>query len=259
MDIKWANSRLPPHIQASIDGEEADLSDQEVEFVHSDQDQLDDQFLDALMDSGPTTNQGESVINEALKRIEQANLYQTLINHTLFGPNSARPEIIEHVTNEIRAFAIERLENLLGMRSETKAQAVHIQEQFTEEEAAALRAIAARLLVKPEAPKERNPSVNVVGTQKPVTPSIRQVSPEQPATPTVAAPVAPKVTAPPKTKSRTKKSGSQKDPNRNYAQAGNPNAMTMPRDIVINQPNMSQGVISNGVNLTGAILDALKK
>ena len=57
-----------------------------------------------------------STVNEAIKRIEQAKLYESLLKHDFFAPGSAREEIQSKVTNEIRDFILERLTILVGLK-----------------------------------------------------------------------------------------------------------------------------------------------
>jgi hypothetical protein len=84
------------------------------------------------------------VMFEAQARIEQANLYQTLLNHDLFGPGSARPNILEKVQSEVKEFVLVRLEELLGMKNSSKEVAVKL--PFDEEELSALKALATKVL-----------------------------------------------------------------------------------------------------------------
>jgi hypothetical protein len=265
-NIKWA-PKLPAHIQNSIEGDQGDY-DYDAHGTASDEEFTDEQlesFITGEELQDPTSH-NEGVISEALKRIEQASLYQTLINHSLFSPNSARPEIMHQVEQEIKSFAVERLEILLGMKEESQKFKAPQYDQFTLEEANALKSIAARLLQKTEAPVERTPSVNPISQAPATKPALTQV--QAPATsariatkpaPVVAKPIAPAQQPKAKPAPRTRKSGSEKDPTRNYAQAGNPSALVMPRDLVMNQPNSQAGINVGGVNLSSAVLDALKQ
>jgi len=81
-----------------------------------------EEVLENLEDGLPADFQnGEEyaadVMNSAMQRIEEANLFKTLVNQDIFAPNSARPEILNSVNAKIRQFAIEQLETLLGIRS----------------------------------------------------------------------------------------------------------------------------------------------
>ena len=86
-------------------------------------------------------------IAEAIKRIEQAKLYESLLKHDFFAPGSARPEIQEKVTDEIRGFILQRLEELLGMQMSVSLPASPASD-FNEDEKDALRAVAQRLTKK---------------------------------------------------------------------------------------------------------------
>lgn len=94
-------------------------------------------------------SQTDTVVSEAMRRIEQANLYQTILKHSLFAEGSARPEIIEQVQRELMEFALGRLEALLGMGSTAPATSrgpVKVELPFDDEQVDALKAIANRAL-----------------------------------------------------------------------------------------------------------------
>lgn len=99
------------------------------------------------------------VLNEALKRIEQAKLYEALLNHDLFSEDSARPEIIEAVREEMNTFILSRLEVLMGMRTEESTVTVS---PFSDQEVAALKALAARALSGPAKTTPTAPVINPV-------------------------------------------------------------------------------------------------
>lgn len=60
-----------------------------------------------------------SVLSDANLRIAQGTLYQMIMNHNLFEGMDADPKAVENVQREIRKFARERMEIMLGMRKET--------------------------------------------------------------------------------------------------------------------------------------------
>lgn len=60
-----------------------------------------------------------AVLNDANLRIEQGRLYQMIMNHDLFEGMDADPKSVQNVQKEIRKFARERMEVMLGMRKET--------------------------------------------------------------------------------------------------------------------------------------------
>jgi hypothetical protein len=93
------------------------------------------------------------VLNEAMARIEQANLYKALLGHNLFAPGSARPEIIKAVKKEFKDFIQFRLEVLLGIRPDGKIGSHMgvsgrgmVSSPFDEMEVTALKQIASKLI-----------------------------------------------------------------------------------------------------------------
>ncbi len=59
-----------------------------------------------------------NVVYNARLRLEQARLYEMLINHDIFGGVDVNPEAINTVQNELKNFIVERLEILMGIRTE---------------------------------------------------------------------------------------------------------------------------------------------
>lgn len=60
-----------------------------------------------------------AVLSDARHRLELGRLWEMIINHDLFDNTDADPIAARHVQNEIRRFAKERIEVMLGMRKET--------------------------------------------------------------------------------------------------------------------------------------------
>lgn len=120
---------------------------------------------------------------QAIERIEQANLYLTLLNHSLFSPGSARDEIIASVENEIKDFILERLETLLGIK-QPKAVAEPASELFSPEQMAALTGIANRLIdSKKPAQVSAQPQVRPVQARATKQPIVQQPVAQRPAAP----------------------------------------------------------------------------
>lgn len=59
------------------------------------------------------------VLSDASLRLEQGNLYKMIMNHNLFEGMEADPKALQNVQREIRKFAKEQMEIMLGMRRET--------------------------------------------------------------------------------------------------------------------------------------------
>ena len=58
------------------------------------------------------------VLNDARIRLEQGRLYEMIMNHDLFQGTDADPKAIKFVQKQIRNFAKEQMEIMLGMRQE---------------------------------------------------------------------------------------------------------------------------------------------
>lgn len=84
----------------------------------------------------------EAVLADANLRIRQGVLYQILMNSEIFDENEDEdPRALENVTREIRKFARERMEIMLGMRQETSKQAI-VSSPFNELEVIVLKKLA---------------------------------------------------------------------------------------------------------------------
>lgn len=62
-------------------------------------------------------NQESNVIYNARLRLEQAKLYEMLVNHNLFEGVDADQRAIEIVQNELKHYIVKRLEILMGLRA----------------------------------------------------------------------------------------------------------------------------------------------
>src|ERR1019366_6683663 len=59
------------------------------------------------------------VLSDAHLRLEQGSLYKLVMNGNLFQDVDADPKAVQNVQKEIKTFAKERMEIMLGMRKET--------------------------------------------------------------------------------------------------------------------------------------------
>lgn len=82
---------------------------------------------------------------EAMRRIEEGNLWMTLIDGNVFTAGSARPEILNEVNAKLRKFAEEELNELLGMQGSSRSKAAAAS-QFDDDQAQALKMIADKVL-----------------------------------------------------------------------------------------------------------------
>lgn len=99
---------------------------------------------EVLQEMADDEEEDQSVLSDATLRLEQGRLYQMVMNHNLFQGMDADPRAIKNVQREIRKFARERMEIMLGMRQETQVQPI-ISSPFNDLEVQALRMLAAKV------------------------------------------------------------------------------------------------------------------
>jgi len=139
-------------------------------FDDAEEDLYEEDFLDELDE----IEEEESVLDNARIRLEQGRLYEMLINHNLFDGVDALPEAIDNVQKEIKNYIMERLEILLGMRSEkqTEIQQIIQEPQFNDMEVQALKVVASKLtkgasVSAPSAPRQSTESSGLNTISKP--------------------------------------------------------------------------------------------
>jgi hypothetical protein len=151
------------------------------------------------------------ILSDARLRLEQGRLYEMVLNHDIFDGVEADAKAIKNVIREIRAYAQERMEIMLGMRQEKVEQEPNTNAYeafaqifpFNSLEVEALKAIAstatkgasrdaAPLEIGPQAPPPRK-TLNPIGkyagtvkTTKPPAPRPLQNKPKTPVTRTRA-------------------------------------------------------------------------
>lgn len=70
-------------------------------------------------ESEPEDEDFSSVLTDARFRLEQGRLYEMIMNHDIFQGADADEKAIKYVTKQVRNFAKEQMEIMLGMRQET--------------------------------------------------------------------------------------------------------------------------------------------
>ena len=178
-----------------------------------------DAALESLEQS-PAAVEEDPALQDVDLRLEIADYYRAILKHPFFDTSVAAAKLVD---SEIRGFIRERLEVLLGLRSPRESTEPVF--QFTEEEAKALKIIAAKVNGKPSL-VTGGPSVNKMPTptaKKPTTPvvrpkpAVRKIPAPPPAPSTKPAPkpaVAKKPEAPkkPEAKPQTKPAAKKPEP-----------------------------------------------
>jgi len=86
----------------------------------------------------------EDVLSDAHLRLEQGSLYKMIMNHSLFEGVDADPKAIQNVQKEIRKFARERMEVMLGMRQEANQEVATVSSPFNDLEVEVLKRLASK-------------------------------------------------------------------------------------------------------------------
>lgn len=109
-------------------------------------------------------------LSEAFIRVEQAKLYQVLLSNDIFDSSAADAEILEIVTEEIRAFALARLETLMGLRQGADALIVRNGQDlpWSEDQIEALTVLANKVL------NSNTGTKTVMKPKTPIQPTMKQ-------------------------------------------------------------------------------------
>jgi hypothetical protein len=164
---------------------------------------------EVLQDLGEEDEDDSAVLSDAALRLEQGRLFQMIMSHDIFQGMDADPRAVRNVQRQIRKFARESMEVMLGMRQSNVAQtpAPQVASPFNEMEVQALKMLAAKVTggkseqpqaqIAPKAPakKEITPitgSTKAAQTLAPIAPKPQAPKPQpQPQKPLQSKPVAP--------------------------------------------------------------------
>lgn len=235
--------------------------------------EIDEFYEEELADTATEDEQTQFVLSEAIKRIEQAKLYETLLKHQLFGQGSARPEVLAEVEKEIRQFVLSRLEVLLGMKQEKHSSNAQSAPPFSKEQIEALGSLADRLLSKREMPQSSTPTLNTVAGPSTQDTQVKQVNAQAAVKINTVKPAYTSHASAQPAKRRRKRSenvsqvviehrdGTKETIDQDYSQAVNPKAppVRMPSQAQIDQMNAQsvarmQGSVAGSGNGLGQLL-----
>lgn len=90
-----------------------EMEAEEPDLVEASEEQIEEILEEAAYD---LDEKESNVIYNARLRLEQAKLYEMLINHSLFAGVDASPDAVKIVENELKHYIVKRLEVLLGIR-----------------------------------------------------------------------------------------------------------------------------------------------
>ena len=120
-----------------------------------------------------------SVLFDANLRLEQGRLYQMIMNSDIFADTNADIKAIKNVTREMRKFARERMETMLGMRVEQPTERTIVSSPFNDMEVNVLKLLASKMSKgateseqtppQPIAPPKKDGITAISGNTKPKT------------------------------------------------------------------------------------------
>lgn len=107
------------------------------------------------------------VLSDARLRLEQGRLYEMIMNNNIFEDVNADAKAVKHVQREIRKFAKERMEIMLGMRKEApKIEAPQVVMPFNELEIGLLKQLAHKMSNGKTAEPQANKYAEVINVAK---------------------------------------------------------------------------------------------
>ena len=119
----------------------------------------------------------QDIVNEAMVRLEQAELYKMLIKHDLFEGVDGNPIAKQNVQNELKDYIVERLQILLGIKQEksTRNTSMRVELPFNRMEIEALKDLANKLTKGASSESQEREVVEAVEEEEDETPApIRQ-------------------------------------------------------------------------------------
>jgi hypothetical protein len=89
----------------------------------------------------------DTVLNNAIERIEEANVWKLLISQDVIAPGSASNRVVKSVNGQLKKFGLNRLEILLGMKeAHVDKPVVQVESWVDQDEKRALKILAAKVL-----------------------------------------------------------------------------------------------------------------
>lgn len=245
----------------NFDDMEEDLQAQEQEVADSA-----DEILDSLEQSDESDDEDiDATMSQAVKRIEEANLFKLLIKQPVFSEGSASPDILKSVNKKVREFAKRELEILLGLRSakeDVKIIQQKVELPFSEQEISALKILASKITKREpsvQPAEEKVPTMNAIQVQEVSQPKMQQARPAQVAVQKPQSQVAPKQQAKPQPAATKKQAMAQQQKrNKNLPKPkAMPNAAQLGAMYQMNQSGVvmsTEGVNHNTVKTSNQLL-----
>lgn len=136
-DGEWQSDEMQPHeLPKQVRSTKASISQdqpKQAKRIMPDFSAI-EEMTQEIQEENDDSEDFSGVLNDARLRLEQGRLYEMVMNHNIFNGLDADPIAIKNVQKEIRKFAKERMEIMLGMRNEASVQnsIVNVKNQFND-------------------------------------------------------------------------------------------------------------------------------
>lgn len=118
------------------------MSEQEAEALEQNEDPVEEQVQEEIIEQAANSmssiddedaelENDQELVNSARLRLDQGRLYEMIIAHSFFDDVDANPKAVKNVQREIRNFAKERLEILLGLKPDPRLMPVKVVKDTT--------------------------------------------------------------------------------------------------------------------------------
>lgn len=147
--------------------------------------EYDEEMMEELAEHGSQEDDEDytDVLSDARLRLEQGRLYEMVIQHSLFEGLDADPRAIKSVQNQIRKFARERMEIMLGIRQEeSAANNVFVSSPFNDLEVIVLKKVASTFSKGATESEEANVPEEVMQTVAPKKATLNSIGAAKPKT-----------------------------------------------------------------------------
>jgi len=197
----WEDEEIDSEVPSEEESEQILTQSNDEEQEEAYEGALDD-LQEALDEEEEQDLSDEEVMSNARLRLEQGRLYEMLMDHNLFDGVSADSRAVKNVEREFKTFIKERLEILLGIKTEQKKTA--LQEVFTETEISLLKGLVGRVINKESYAPQPSPAIK---KEVAPAPKLKSLILNEPIKKKVAEPIVQRSAAPmrPSTKVTVKK------------------------------------------------------
>jgi len=121
-EYEMLQDNMEDSAQEILDELEEEENEEEYEEEYEEEDDMSDYQPTKNKVAYKLNKRENDVVNDAMVRLEQARLYDMLIKHDMFKGVKANPRALANVQAELKAYIVQRLEILLGIKKDQRDQ-----------------------------------------------------------------------------------------------------------------------------------------